>query len=1220
MKARLLKNGRIALDDGTELAPGDPAHLRLVNFLRGEPLTFADSWSAFRGPYGGQGWRNSSTGETRYQADSPSSRAGKAAPSTNGHAQANGKPHVTPSANGSAKRSGTPSTNGHAPQATPGAAKGNAVPVDHEQTTADAEHVIQRPSFLAAAARLPIRVASAAKSFCDNLYARTEKKYGKTWARRVLATAVITFPIPFPGASIMATAAMTGLAHLMTAKSRAAETMADDQGADLGPDQLKAAATDFLKDLAAGLTQIAAKLKDSGKLPIGDRRMEAIEDLHDKKPGAPVPPPIKNADMTDRVSVLTVPANKKLIEEFGEGPSKFKESLERAAKDVDRNPSEEQKKSGNYRKGHATIQGLGITLETPRGAMRSGKSKDGKEWSVKMASHYGYIKRTESEADGDHVDVFIGPDPESEIVFVIDQTDADGAFDEHKAMLGFTNAADARAAYLASHSPGWRGFRGMKALPMGAFKWWIKDGDTGAPIEGQAIKFAETWSSYQGPEGGRGWISSTGEVRYQQASPSEKKWTVSTVGENHHGRLLHGTTAKSAKAFTTGGDLPESERSKTISEWGPTVIYASDHDAPHQAMMFGHNRSHGKGGQRMMLEFQLKKGAKILDAAHEMTRRPAMTLGNEDRIIKFKGRPSFTDDLMDWLNEQRVKNGHAPANRERLAESLDPSSKDFYPDDYLPYLARYAKDRGFAAIRLADETVIVDRNAIESARKLKPKEVEELKAKPRLRKPYPAGSLYTNDPDESPPHGAVQMGEDFARFDDIYHGPQAPKEGTWIPWGTGELGGKRWKRVPHSPPMASDHQQPDPTVPHHPPEHGQAMYVPNPLAPNAETGIPDHARVGVPAMSSPPPPDSIGRLPNLDEKQRKVESRFAGKYLADPDKMVDKYLKALRKGKVGAAPNIFATDDVKMLNPDWNPGKHREGEKLGEDSRKAMAKYNAAVHQTANALSKRAFLKYLDDVVMKLPEDKRSVLVTNGGCAAGKGSMLSHSNDPTSPYYGLNPAASEVGAVWDSAGEANATENPWIYQECQKRGLRMISTFVWAEPSDTWDGPERGVIRRAMRKGRMVDARLFADSYALGAQNMKAFVDRYGDRPGLEFIFLDNRDKKTPKLLPAFPEETLRWDADAIYKMAADQLKARAGELDKSLIKGGMIGATIWGPPPGHEKFGEDELPSAGLGLIIGNLFGKNASELTPRDIVKFAINNKRLFQHSEALARGKTP
>jgi hypothetical protein len=77
---------------------------------------------------------------------------------------------------------------------------------------------------------------------------------------------------------------------------------------------------------------------------------------------------------------------------------------------------------------------------------RSGTSKSGKKWSTRMKNSYGYIKQTESEADGDHIDVFLNDDdPIYEKAFVIDQVDPEtGDFDEHKTMLWFANADEAK--------------------------------------------------------------------------------------------------------------------------------------------------------------------------------------------------------------------------------------------------------------------------------------------------------------------------------------------------------------------------------------------------------------------------------------------------------------------------------------------------------------------------------------------------------------------------------------------------------------------------------------------------------------------------------------------------------------------------------------------------------------------------------------------------------
>lgn len=158
------------------------------------------------------------------------------------------------------------------------------------------------------------------------------------------------------------------------------------------------------------------------------------------------------------------------------------ELLERAGRRVDPEPTPAQVDAGNYRKAHVRLHGLGITIENPKGSYRSGVSPDGKNWRTLMRSHYGYIKRTEG-ADGDHIDVFIAGDPESEIVFVVNQVDPKTSkFDELKIIFGTTNRAAAREAYLENYEDGWQGMGQVNALTVDQFKWWLEHGDTTKPI------------------------------------------------------------------------------------------------------------------------------------------------------------------------------------------------------------------------------------------------------------------------------------------------------------------------------------------------------------------------------------------------------------------------------------------------------------------------------------------------------------------------------------------------------------------------------------------------------------------------------------------------------------------------------------------------------------------------------------------------------------------
>jgi len=147
-------------------------------------------------------------------------------------------------------------------------------------------------------------------------------------------------------------------------------------------------------------------------------------------------------------------------------------------------PSQAQKEAGNYKMGHLSgdeVQGLRISVENPHGSTRSGTSPDGTEWSNTMAAHYGYVKGSEA-ADGDHVDVFVGPAAATApTVYVVDQINADGSYDEAKALMGFNSEAEALAAYKGSYNKGWK-VGPVTAMSMDDFKAALADGRLKKPL------------------------------------------------------------------------------------------------------------------------------------------------------------------------------------------------------------------------------------------------------------------------------------------------------------------------------------------------------------------------------------------------------------------------------------------------------------------------------------------------------------------------------------------------------------------------------------------------------------------------------------------------------------------------------------------------------------------------------------------------------------------
>jgi hypothetical protein len=160
------------------------------------------------------------------------------------------------------------------------------------------------------------------------------------------------------------------------------------------------------------------------------------------------------------------------------GGALLSEQIATASAEVNTEPTEAQKEAGNYKKGHVQVGTFDITIEQPQGSVRRGTDANGKEWESKMNNTYGYIRGTVG-VDGDHIDVFLSNDIDGwdgRKVFVIDQYNPDGSFDEHKVMLGFNDADEAMGDYLANYEQGWENGRriDVSAVNLEDFEKWIE--------------------------------------------------------------------------------------------------------------------------------------------------------------------------------------------------------------------------------------------------------------------------------------------------------------------------------------------------------------------------------------------------------------------------------------------------------------------------------------------------------------------------------------------------------------------------------------------------------------------------------------------------------------------------------------------------------------------------------------------------------------------------
>lgn len=168
-------------------------------------------------------------------------------------------------------------------------------------------------------------------------------------------------------------------------------------------------------------------------------------------------------------------------DEINDEAAPFADRLETAISETETEPTEAQKKAGNYKKGHLSFGGYDFTVETPKGVTRSGKDEQGKPWSVTMHDTYGYILG-KIGVDGDHIDMFINDAADLDTfdgnVYVVDQVNPEtGEFDEHKVMYGYPDEAAATKAYLSNYSKGWKGLGKVTSVPKATFDKWLESSD-----------------------------------------------------------------------------------------------------------------------------------------------------------------------------------------------------------------------------------------------------------------------------------------------------------------------------------------------------------------------------------------------------------------------------------------------------------------------------------------------------------------------------------------------------------------------------------------------------------------------------------------------------------------------------------------------------------------------------------------------------------------------
>lgn len=211
------------------------------------------------------------------------------------------------------------------------------------------------------------------------------------------------------------------------------------------------------------------------------------------------------------------------------GEQTIQTAVEAASAQVNTTPTPAQAEAGNYKKGHVTIGEFDITIENPADSVRKGADADGKEWSNTMANAYGYIKGTEG-VDGDHIDVFLHENMDQwngRKVFVVDQTNTDGSFDEHKVMLGFNDKAEAMQAYLANYDKAWAdthpGLR-ISETSIGDFNKWVQS----------SHRKTKPFADYKSVDADTTEVSAAARIEGAEKLSAERCKAVERYGEGHY--------------------------------------------------------------------------------------------------------------------------------------------------------------------------------------------------------------------------------------------------------------------------------------------------------------------------------------------------------------------------------------------------------------------------------------------------------------------------------------------------------------------------------------------------------------------------------------------------------------------------------------------------------------------------------------------------------------
>ena len=329
------------------------------------------------------------------------------------------------------------------------------------------------------------------------------------------------------------------------------------------------------------------------------------------------------------------------------GPKKSTQSaIKSASAEVETSPTEAQKKAGNYKMGHVKVGAFDVTIENPKGSERSGTDANGKKWSVKMNNTYGYIRGTEG-VDGDHIDVFLAEDMDKwdgKYVFVVDQYNPDGTFDEHKVMLGFNSTEEARSAYLSNYEKGWENGRRIvvTAVNLEDFEKWI----------GSSHRKTKPFAEYAGVK-----KETIGNAPAKEKATPTKAETKQTKTSESKGYTITPSTYTNKKGKTSDVSLLTFDHNLTADQERAVKEFAKERIGEGRFAPARGWKDHESGGWMFRSEEDAYKAAEMV--------------GNEEAVAD--NQPMTAQELRDAVEPKKPTASKKtaakkPANRVEVAD------------------------------------------------------------------------------------------------------------------------------------------------------------------------------------------------------------------------------------------------------------------------------------------------------------------------------------------------------------------------------------------------------------------------------------------------------------------------------------------------------------------------------------------------------------------------